>query len=130
MESEDYDHFANAAAIGDLVSSIGDKNTLSVKKLSCPLADLFMTAKNENKRFKLISLYVTPLSAISARLKGAPRLLALYKNSLEWVRLDEVSVSDVWHFQPIDNKNLTTLYDYVSFESKEVPIFRFKGKDW
>jgi hypothetical protein len=130
MDSENYDHFANAMAMGDLVSSIGDKNTLSIKKLPCPLTDLFKRAKKENKRFHLISLYVTPLSAISARLKGEPRLDALFKNSLEWVRLDDVSVSEVWNHQHINNKNLTTFYDYVSFETKEEPKFRFKGKDW
>jgi hypothetical protein len=130
MESENYDRFANAVAMGDFVSSIGDKNTLSIKKVRCSLTDLFSRVKNEHKTFQAISLYVTPLSAISARLRGEPRLEAIFRNSLEWVRLDNASVSNVWDLMYINNKNSMTLYDYITFETKEKPKFRFKGKDW
>src|SRR5262245_46646490 len=69
MESENYDRLSNAAAMGDFVSNIGDKNTLSFKKLRCPVTDTFYEFKKSGDALKTVNLFITPLSAINGKLK-------------------------------------------------------------
>lgn len=130
MGSQDYDHISSGMAMADFISKIGDKNTLSVKKLHCPLTDTFVEAQKSGKKFTGINVYVTPLSAISARLKGEPRLASLLTNSLEMVMFPNVHVTYSWREYVANYNSPTVLYDYVTFESKDEPKFLFKGKDW
>lgn len=130
MESDNYDHLTNPLAIGDFISQIGDKNTLSVKKLRDPLTDLFAEVKRNDQSITAINLFVTPLSAVSPKYKGVARLQSLFKNAVEMVRLKDVVVTYQWHSYYAKGGNPLVTYDYVTFETEENPKFLFRGKDY
>jgi hypothetical protein len=87
MKSEDYDHIANAMAIGDFIRWIGDQNTVSVKKVHDWTTDIPREAHRDNQALYGIRLDVTPLSRVPQRAHGAARLRALFGNSMESVAL-------------------------------------------
>lgn len=130
MDSERYDHIANAAALGDFVRRIGDKNSVLVKKLRDPLTSYFQTSKKDDLVFRAVSLYLTPLSKISAALNGQSRLSALEKNSIEWETLKKVHVTDIWSLNYTKNGAPTKQYDFVALKTDEVVKFQFEGADW
>lgn len=130
MGSEKYAHLANAMAMADFVSNIGDKNTLSFKKVRCPLTETFQEAKRDTEALEAVNLYVTPLSSISRGARGKARLESIYINSLEMVTLRIVMVTAFWTVNYIKGNSPTVVYDYVTFEAETIGKFLFKGKDW
>ena len=129
MESEKYDHFTNAMAIGDFISKIGDKNVLSIKKKRCRLSLFFQAAHLKKIELPGVYLSVTPLSTIPSKLQGDERKQALAKNHLEILMLLKVSVAFAWIQPPSENYE-GFLYDYISFEVKGKIEPYFKEKDW
>ena len=128
MKSEEYDHFANAMAMGDFVGKIGNKNTLSVKALRGDATNSVAEVKRNNESFYGIRLETTPLSGISPKLSGKARLTALNHNALESVRLKTVMVTSFWTVIYAKGNSQKT-YDFITFEGEET-IFGFQGKDW
>ena len=130
MDSEKFDHITNAMALGNFISKIGDKNALTIKKVRCPLSSVFEQARSEGSVFQGIYLSVTPLAAISSRLKGEPRIQALEKNSLELVMLFKVGVPYTWTVWEAKANRPTVVYDYISLEINGGIERYFKGKDY
>jgi hypothetical protein len=130
MGSEKYAHLANAMAMADFVSNIGDKNTLSIKKVRCPLTETFQEAKRDGESLAAANLYITPLASISRGARGTARLESIHRNSLEMVTLRLVTVTALWTVNYIKGNGPTIIYDYVTFEAAKLGKFLFKGKDW
>jgi hypothetical protein len=128
MKSEDYDHLANAMAMGDFIRWIGDKNTLSVKKAHDSATTIPMEAKRDNQSLYGVRLDVTPLSRVPPRARGAARLKALMHGSMESVGLRNVTVTSIWRFIHVKGKS-EEQYDFITFEAEEVTN-QFAGKDW
>lgn len=130
MGSEDYAHHSNAMAMADFISNIGDKNTLTLKKVRCPSTEIFMEAKRDNESLAGVNFYVTPLWAVAKGSRGNARLESIHKNSLEMVTLRSVICTDFWTVHYTKSNNSKVVYDYVTLEAEKVGKFLFKGKDW
>lgn len=129
MDSEKYAYFSNAMAMADFIRSIGDKNTLSFKKLRCPISQDILDAKNAGESLFAIKFCVTPLSSISRGLRGEARLNAIYKNCLSYVTLKTVTVSYFWTVNYTGDQ-VARKWDFATFEAREVGKFQFREKDW
>src|SRR5262245_45969994 len=57
MKIEDYDEIKNPQAIGDFIRWIGDKNTLSVKKLSDPVTDDLREVNQKKEAYSDVRLF-------------------------------------------------------------------------
>lgn len=130
MGSEKYAHLANAMAMADFVSNIGDKNALSFKKVRCPLTATLQEANRDGESIAAANLYITPLASVSRGVRGKARLESIHRNSLEMVTLRFVSVTALWTVNYIKGNGPTIIYDYVTFEAEKIGKFLFKGKDW
>jgi hypothetical protein len=128
MKSEDYDQIKNPQAIGDFIRWIGDKNTLSVKKLRDPVINEFKEVNKNKEAFAYVGLAIVPLSTISPKLTGDARLKAMAIRYTEAVLLKNVSVTFIWSVTHIDvdpsyKSYKTTIYDYVTFEAEDVKFY-------
>ena len=130
MGSEKYVHLANAMAMADFISNIGDKNAVSLKKVTCPVTQTFREAKNDNESIEAVNLFITPLSTIHRGVRGKARLKSIFDHSLEMVRLRTVTVTSLWTVHFTKGNGPTVVYDYVSLEAEKIGGFLFKGKDW
>lgn len=131
-DTEDYIYNPNAAAIGNLISHIGDKNALVVKKGQDELTP-FLDESYQKQYNLFCHLYITFLTPTIERLKGKARLKALESQAIEMVRLEDVlfkSTKFEMSAANYRNKNepAKMYYSYL-LEVGEVK-FLFKGKDW
>lgn len=132
-DSEGYINQPNGTAIGNLISHIGDKNALVIKKAKDELTPFL--DNNFQNRYSDVSynLYITFLTPGIERLKGAARLKTLQFNALEMVRLIDVVILDT-KFEMIKandrNKNEPAKMFYSFLLNVGKVEFLFKGKDW
>ena len=134
MKSGDFDGVENPAAIGNFVNSIGDKNTVSVKKTRDYLTD-YLRDYNSNKwSLDAITIIVFRLKSVSENLSGDVKLRAINANMIEIVTLINAAPTYIWtQYDSKPNAKgdgyITTTYDYITFEGDKTE-FRFEGKDW
>jgi hypothetical protein len=113
MKSEDFDHVKNAQQLGDFIRWIGDKNTLSVKKLHDDKFQEFLDLSQNNIQYGIVGLAVSPMDAMP---KGANHLAWMNKHKSEAVLMRRVSLSAAW----TDGD-----YDWVTFVADKVDFYFF-----
>src|SRR5438876_8888002 len=113
MKSEDFDRVKNAQQLGDFIRWIGDKNTLSVKKLHDEKFQDFLWLSQNKTEYGIVGLAVSPIDAMP---KGANHLAWIDKHKTEAVMLRRVSLSAAW---------TDGTYDWVTFVADKVDFYFF-----
>lgn len=122
MHSRNYENIANPMVIGNFIEQIGDKNTLSIKKLLDSKSDILKSVFDAKEHFYGIRVGLAPLAKISPKLTGESRLKTLESLELVSVGLKTAVVTRYFSFRGSYRPH----YDLITFEAEEV-IFDYKG---
>jgi len=115
-KSEDFDYVKNPQQLGDFIRWIGDKNTLSVKKLHDDKFQEFLWLSQNNIQYGIVGLAVIPIGTMP---KGANHWTWMEKHQAEMVLLRRVSLSAVW---------TDGTYDWVTFVADKVDFYFYESK--
>lgn len=113
MKSEDFDQVTNPQQMGDFIRWIGDKNTLSVKKLHDEKFQDFLWLSQNKIEYGIVGLAVSPISAMP---KGASHLDWMNRHKTEAVLLRRVQLVAAW---------TDGTYDRVTFVADKVDFYFF-----
>lgn len=111
MKSEDFDQVKNAQQLGDFIRWIGDKNTLSVKKLHDQKFQDFLWLSQNKIEYGIVALAVSQIDSMP---KGTDHLDWIDKHKTETVLLRRVLVSAAW---------TDGTYDWVTFVADKVDFY-------
>jgi hypothetical protein len=115
--SEFHDGNSNAMNMQMFISDIGDKHTLSFKKLTDSATFILLNAYTNGGSFDEVQLSVVPLSRIPSKARGLARSIAMRGLAMTTITLQEASVTFL--MANVQEKNKPD-YDYVTLECQGV----------